>query len=309
MINTATAALGSRHRRERPGETRADNAMTVGNARFLAAGCVRSARMGVYVNDAGGRQIAWRRYERKYLISEADAAEVTRFCHRYLEPDAFLARQCRRFYPILSIYFDSPQHDLLRHALEKRLHRLKLRVRTYCPCGLGFGGERPAFLEIKRKDNGVSQKFRACVTTGQLADLIWPRPLADRWLPALPPEHREHAEQFLLLREAFRARPAIGISYEREAYETHGGGDVRITLDRRIQFCALPPDAVELGHWWPALSSPQVVLEVKFTHSCPFWLASMLRRMGIVNRGISKYVLCSRLAERFLGPDRFVRVV
>ncbi len=260
------------------------------------------------MRDGGGRVIAWRRQERKFLVTEFQAEAVRRFCRSVLAPDEFAARR-GGVYPVCSIYFDSPRLDLLRHALEKRVHRYKLRVRTYRSWREPPDPDAPVFLEIKKKDAGISNKLRAAAHGTWLEQLVAAQP--DQWtaLARFEPAHAANVTEFLLLSSTLRSRPALGACYLREAYESGGADGVRITLDRDLHYCVLgPPGTGTRAAWWPALAGPREILELKFTQSCPFWLADLLRRAEITPRGTSKYLLCARRGGVQAGEDRFLRV-
>lgn len=261
------------------------------------------------MENGQGDRFAWRRFETKYVVTAAQAAELSQFCRRYLEPDRFAARAPQGTYPILSVYLDSPRRDLLRHTLEKRLHRFKLRIRTYRPPQFTSGVPGPAFLEIKRKDEGVSHKFRACVQEVDPFLLMRADFEAPDWIGALSPEEQRYAAEFCALSAALQAEPAVAVFYRREAYETTWGGRVRITLDRDLQAGIIEPGTGRARSWWPVLREPRLVVEIKYDNACPFWLAELLRRMQVVGRASSKYVRCIQIADRMRGPAALLRVV
>lgn len=261
------------------------------------------------MENGQGDPIAWRRLETKYVVTAAQAAELSRFCRRYLDPDRFAARAPNGIYPILSLYLDSPQRELLRHTLEKRLHRFKLRIRTYHSPEFGRAALAPAFLEIKRKDEGVSHKFRACVQKTDLHELVRGDARSKEWISALRPDEQRYAQEFCALSAALHAQPAVAVFYRREAYETAWGGRVRITLDHDLQAGLIEPGSEAPASWWPVLHEPRVIVEIKYDNACPFWLVELFRRMQVIARGSSKYVRCIQIADRVRGADGLRRVV
>ena len=237
----------------------------------------------------------YQRYEAKYFITDAQAAEIRRYCRGHMPPDPHSLCRPGHQYPILSIYLDSPGAALLKSVIERHVSRFKLRVRTY-RSHRRSAADSPAFFEIKRKTYGIIRKTRARVPP-EIADvLLWNECGAFGGpTEGEVPSPRE-LNEFLQLRSRIRAKPVIGIAYTREAYERNSSDRIRITLDRDLHYGLLaPPGNGQQEIWWPA-KTEGVILEVKFTNTYPFWVADMLRRVEVLRRGICKYVICSRAA-------------
>ncbi|MHC4611088.1 MAG: VTC domain-containing protein, partial [Planctomycetota bacterium] len=207
-------------------------------------------------------------------------------------------------YPVMSIYLDSPTGELLRSTLNRRVTRYKLRVRMYhSPNGSGSNGT--AFFEIKRKSHVVVNKTRGRAPRSLAESLLWQETahvdLPGGWDSAA----YESIHEFQMLRSGIRARPVIGVSYSREAYEGQSANRIRVTLDRHLQYGQLAPRGSGLEEVWCPAIGPGVILEVKFTDTYPFWVADMLHRVGVLRRGVCKFVICSRAAGRSeFAPSR-----
>jgi SPX domain protein involved in polyphosphate accumulation len=241
------------------------------------------------------RSLKWQRYEIKYLVSEAQAAEIRRYCRDHLPPDPYSSYEAGCEYPILSTYLDSPSRDLLRHTLLKRMNRCKLRMRTYRSCRQSPDA-RPAYFEIKRKINGIVHKTRARIEPPAAESLLWNGHALLDGSGHRDIATRMNVNEFQQLRSRLRAKPVIGVLYRREAYEGVSAERIRITLDRDLHYGLLaPPGNGQCDLWWPA-DPGGVILEVKFTHTYPFWVANMLRRVEVMRRGVCKYVICSQAA-------------
>jgi hypothetical protein len=237
----------------------------------------------------------WQRYEAKYLISEAQAAQIRRYCKDYLPPDPHSAGERGNEYPVLSIYLDSPSHVLLQHTLAKQTERFKLRVRTYRGCAAAADG-LPAFFEIKRKINGVVQKTRARVAPGTVETLMWSERVPFDESGSWDATTRMNVNEFQGLRSRIGAAPIVGTCYMREAYEGISAERTRVTLDRNLHYGMLAePGSGQRDMWWP-VDHGGVILEVKFTGTYPFWVKDMLRRVEVLRRGVCKYVVCCRAA-------------
>ena len=246
--------------------------------------------------DGRNRSLKWQRHEAKYLVSEARAAEVRRWCLDHLPHDPHSSGQAGHAYPILSTYLDSASRTLLQHTLQKQMNRYKLRVRTYRRCDEEPAG-LPAYSEIKRKTNGIVHKTRARLEPSAAESLLWARHalLHGKTMPDVATPI--NVNEFQQLRGRIRAAPVIGVFYMREAYEGISAERIRITLDRNLHYgLHAPRGKGQRDMWWPA-DPGGVILEIKFTNTYPFWVADMLRRLEVVRRGVCKYVICSRAAR------------
>ena len=248
------------------------------------------------MSDARNRSVKWQRYEVKYLVSEAQAAETRRWCVDHLPPDPYALPETGYEYPILSTYLDSPSRELLHNTLIRQMNRFKLRVRTYRCCNES-AAHLPAFFEIKRKINGIVHKTRARIEPEDAQYLLQ----ADHGLvppgPRCDPDTWMNVCEFQQLRGRLRANPVVGVFYMREAYEGVSAERTRITLDRNLHYGLFNPAGN--GHretWWP-VETGAVIMEIKFTNTYPFWVADMLRRVEVMRRGVCKYVICSRAAR------------
>ena len=95
-------------------------------------------------------QTCFRRYEKKYLLTRRQQAQLLAGIAPYVVPDRYGQ------YGICSIYYDTPDWRLTRASMEKPLYKEKLRVRSY-----GIPGEDgPVFVELKKKFDGVVYKRR-----------------------------------------------------------------------------------------------------------------------------------------------------
>ncbi|HNQ21989.1 MAG TPA: polyphosphate polymerase domain-containing protein [Phycisphaerae bacterium] len=238
------------------------------------------------------RSLKWQRYEIKYLIGEAQAAEIRHYCRKYLPPDPHSSHRVDCEYPVLSVYLDSPSRELLRATLLRQAQRYKLRVRTYRQCGES-ATNLPAYYEIKRKVCGVVHKTRARVEPPLAEHLLWQEQLVPWGGNGKAAAAEANLNEFQQLQGRIGARPAVGVFYRREAYEGTSADNVRVTLDRDLHYGLLaPPGNGRREMWWP-VDAGGVILEIKFTDTYPFWVADMLHRVELMQRGVCKYVICS----------------
>ncbi len=223
-------------------------------------------------------EIAWSRYELKYLITEAQAAAVAAYIRPIMRQDSHNAGGV---YPLVSLYLDSPDLRLCRESLEGIKNRFKLRIRCYSD-----HPDSPCYFEIKRRINQVIVKSRASVPKNAVESL-----LAGTTRPALADaeEHRS-LNQFLYYRRFLNAGPAAYVRYLRQAFETRLNDTVRVTFDRQLN-CKTPVATVPClnGTGWQRLSETRVVLEIKFTDRYPTWLSRLVQTFGLERCSMSKY--------------------
>ena len=215
-------------------------------------------------------QSCFRRYEKKYLLSPEQYEAVKRGMDSFMKPDA------HPNYTICNIYYDTEHCDLIRASLEKPVYKEKLRLRSY-----GVPGSRdPAFVEIKKKFDGVVYKRRV---TLQAMD-------ASRWLSG-----RRSGDGSQISREIdwflqfYRPEPKAFLAYDREAYAAADGGELRITFDTAIRVRSNDLDLRSGDYGVPLLESNQILMEIKIPGTAPMWLARLLSENHIFPTSFSKY--------------------
>lgn len=238
------------------------------------------------------------RYEMKYLVTDIEAAEITRYVRPFLEYDKYSKLQRGGMYPIVSLYLDSPDLQLCRESLFGVKNRFKLRIRSYTD-----EPEYPRFFEIKRRINRVIMKSRARVMDQDVAVLLRGR--------SLPPQGYTTDEaalnQFQFYVAAIHAGPMILIRYLRQAFESTSENRVRVTFDRELCYKVSAEPRVRLGgSGWQCndLTTGYTIVEIKFTGCYPEWLSRMVRYFNMNARSISKFATSMEQSHRlaFCGP-------
>jgi len=224
------------------------------------------------------------RYELKYLITESTAVAIERYVADYLPIDHYSKLQPEDFYPIVSLYMDSPEMRLFYESMTGVLNRFKLRIRGYSD-----DPSYPKFFEIKRRANTVIIKSRARARTEDVAAII-----GGRYIPPATdnPKDIQALKMFQLYMFSINARPAVLIRYMRKAYEGTTENRVRITFDKDICYNTTNEPVVRLGgSGWQKnnVSLNGVILEIKFTGRFPAWLSRMAELFNIRQRSMSKY--------------------
>ena len=84
-------------------------------------------------------QEVFRRVEKKYIISAAQCDELVKRMNGMMAADDY------GLTTICNIYYDTPDHRLIRTSMEKPVYKEKLRVRSY---GVP-GADSKVFVELK----------------------------------------------------------------------------------------------------------------------------------------------------------------
>jgi hypothetical protein len=227
------------------------------------------------------------RREAKYLLGAAACEELLEILHNYtnaqgaslLEAD----RQGQGSALVQSLYLDTPSQLLVRRSIERPSYKEKLRVRTY---GLVRDPKHRAFLEIKKKRDGLGYKRRVAMTLEEVEKFvhngITPAPLM-----------QEGTLNRQIVRElewsvAHYAplEPSLLVSCERSAFTF--AGDVRITIDCDLTWREGSWDFARSATVQPLLPAHQCVLELKATGALPLELTHALAHVGAYPQSFSK---------------------
>lgn len=217
-------------------------------------------------------QSVFSRYELKYLLLPVQKKAVLEAMKPYMKLDDYGRTTIR------NLYYDTPNYRLVRQSLEHPTYKEKLRIRSYEQAD-PFS---PVYVELKKKYDGVVYKRRIALPEREAMD----------WISGAFPCLRE--EQIVREIDYFREfyadlKPAVFLSYEREAYYAMDGSDFRVTFDesilsrqRDLSLCS--------GVWGTPLLEPgQTLMEIKCSGGIPLWMASVLSRQRIYKTSYSKY--------------------
>jgi len=223
------------------------------------------------------------RFELKYLISDGERDALLRELEDGLRPDSVGGGR----YPVVTLYYDSPELDIYWEHWRGVPFRRKLRVRTY---GTADGAIAPAtFVEIKRKDGpwGAKRRLRlplaqALAVAGGDAGAAGPLDRGDQSV----------AEEVAALVAGRGLRPCCLMRYEREAFARGEGEDaLRLTFDRdlRRREHDLVPRPDEPGFDHAVIDPGLCVMEIKGRGAVPLDVARLLSRHRLQPRRFSKY--------------------
>jgi hypothetical protein len=198
-------------------------------------------------------------------------------------------------YPIVSLYYDSPDRRCYWEAWRGVPSRRKLRVRVY---GTACGGIPPTcFVEVKHKLDGLGVKRRVQTTLPRALAIGAGMEDAEAFAP---PEARVVREVHRLI-HADGFQPVCILRYRRHAFSLvveNLREPLRITFDDEIagRFRDLDPEPDDRRHDFTLLPSDHIVMEVKGAGAVPYPVAAALAKCGLSPRGFSKYCAALRLA-------------
>ena len=217
-------------------------------------------------------QSVFKRYELKYLLTQAQKQTVLAAMDPYMKPDHYGRTTIR------NLYYDTPSYRLVRQSLEHPFYKEKLRIRSYSQAD----HFTPVYVELKKKYDGVVYKRRIGL----------PEKEAMEWIEGTAPCSRD--EQIVREIDYFKAfyqrlEPKVFLSYEREAYYALDGSDFRVTFDesilsrqRNLSLCD--------GAWGtPLLGAGQTLMEIKCSGGIPLWMTAALSEDRIYKTSYSKY--------------------
>lgn len=222
--------------------------------------------MGEYCN-------VFKRYEKKYLLNADQYEALLSYISSHLEPDVF--PQSR----IGSIYYDTPDHLLIRRSLEKPVYKEKLRLRAYCVPG----PEDMVFVEMKKKYKGVVYKRRVLLSYRDACAFLQSR---------IVPEARNMQivrELLVFLEQHSGIAPSMFIGANRLSYRGLTTPDLRITFDCDIRWRDEILD-LSRGDWGAPLLAPgECLMEIKIPDAMPLWLVEALSAVKAYPASYSKY--------------------
>lgn len=202
------------------------------------------------------------RYEKKYLLNPE-------LCQKFLkEISSHLTADKHPNTKIHSIYYDTPNFQLIRRSIEKPEYKEKLRVRTY-------NDDLSVFVELKKKFKGVVYKRRTKANRFEV--------LKD--INSCTFEDEQVGREIKYFLDYYKnIKPAIYIGCERFAFVTTEG--IRITIDKnmkyRLEDLSLDSNIKDkpITDYW--------VMEIKAVNAYPLWLSDSLSKNNIFPRGFSK---------------------
>lgn len=222
----------------------------------------------------------FKRYEKKYLLSDDILDTFLREVRIYMNPDPYCIAGEK--YTIHNIYYDDDSSSIIRRSLSKPYYKEKLRLRGYSPF------ENPGdtvYLELKKKIGGIVSKRRATMTLADALALTERQELQEN----LKYIDRQVAGEILFFLKQNPVKPSAYISYDRQAFFGREDNDFRLTVDSNIKGRSENLFSDDDTHNISLLDDGFYIMEVKILGSMPMWLARILSELEIRKVSFSKY--------------------
>ncbi len=217
-------------------------------------------------------QTIFKRYELKYLLTEEQKKRVLEKIAPYMQIDRYGRSEIR------NIYYDTDDFLLIRRSIEKPIYKEKLRVRSYGRASY----DSTVFVELKKKYKSVVYKRRIAMTEAEAAAFLSGS--------SPPPKKSQISEEIDYARRFYKTlRPAVFLSYEREAFFAKDGSDFRITFDDNILARAGNLSLSSDVGGRKILPEGMILMEIKCSGGIPLWMCKILSTEKIYKTSFSKY--------------------
>lgn len=220
------------------------------------------------------------RYEKKYLLNDAEHEALLEKVKPYMELDEYNKK--REYYTISNIYYDTENDDLIRHSITKPIYKEKVRIRSYGVPQV----EDEVFVEIKKKYKGMVNKRRTTMKLNHayvyLDNGKWP----DMDMNYGNSQVLREVDTIL---ERYKLFPKLYLAYDRQAFFSKDDRSFRLTFDKNIRTRrhAVQLEAGDMGEG--LLPNGVWLMEVKISNAMPLWFSKILSELNIYPISFSKY--------------------
>jgi SPX domain protein involved in polyphosphate accumulation len=221
------------------------------------------------------------RFELKYVLPLGRCARIIDELEHHLPLDRHGGE---RGYPIVSLYYDSPQLDCFWAKIEGVRFRRKVRLRVYP--GDDITRVTHGLLEIKQRINKTVQKRRLELPLERAERLC----AGELSCEGLDPMDTQVANEVTFMSRTLRLQPSAVTAYRRLAFEgEQENTGVRVTFDTHVasRLHALTVTAPARNRL--ILPTDHCIMEVKADERVPEWITSLLARHDCQLSRISKY--------------------
>ena len=211
--------------------------------------------------------LAMSRYEMKYVLTKDQLKYIKKFLSFYMKIDEYGKTS------IASLYYDTPDHRLVRTSIEKPEYKEKIRLRSY---GLANSGTK-VFLELKRKVSGVVYKRRISLKENDVDTILLNNP-----------SNNQITKEIAYFSSYYQNLvPSFLIIYDRTAY-FDPNSDLRLTIDENPRYRVTDLNLHTSMEGKSLLKDEGSILEIKVQGAMPLWLVNLLSSQKIYQSSFSK---------------------
>ena len=222
----------------------------------------------------------FKRYERKYMITAEKLERIMPTLLEHMELDPFCIGGNE--YRIYSIYYDTPNHDVIRQNSSKPVYKEKMRIRSY------YDRKDPddkVFMEIKKKSEGVGNKRRIKLRIREIEPFV---------NEGILPETKDYlsaqvAKELQYFLKMNKVQPALYVQYDRLALFGKEDKNFRMTFDRNLRTRRSHFILGESEEDEFLLPENTYIMEIKILGAMPLWLTKLLSENELFSHGFSKY--------------------
>lgn len=236
-------------------------------------------------------QSTFQRFEKKYLLTQAQYAALLDGMSPYLQPDEY------GHYTICNIYYDTDNYQLIRASLDKPVYKEKLRMRSY---GVPSDGDN-VFVELKKKFDGVVYKRRVVMEVSQAVDYLSGA--------ARPHQEGQICHEIDWFLRSYHPSPKAFIAYDREALAGWDDPELRVTFDTNLRWRDSELDLRCGDYGKLLLPKEKILMEIKIPGTAPVWLSHLLSELEVFPASFSKYGTCYQYDLMGQLPEHFKKGV
>ena len=217
-------------------------------------------------------QQVFKRYEKKYMLKGDQEERFLDAVKEHMVMDQYGE------HTICNIYFDDDIFSLFRRSIDKPKYKEKLRLRTY---GVPENGDHQAFVEIKKKFDGVVYKRRVSMKLKTAENYLY-----NGVHPKKDSQILREIDWFLKLHAP--VKPKVLLTYRRRAFYEKDFPDFRMTIDKDIT-CRFDDLDLKNGVGGEKLLDEDcALLEIKIPGIMPLWMSKILSELKIFPVSFSK---------------------
>jgi SPX domain protein involved in polyphosphate accumulation len=227
------------------------------------------------------------RYELKYLVPVKASERIIEDIAEFTEPDPYGGLTG---YPIVSLYYDSPELDFFWAKIEGIKFRRKLRIRIYPKDPIETTSH--GMVEIKQRINRTVQKRRLKLPLDEAEQLCLHAVVRDD----LSAEDLQVAAEVQYMVNAMHLGPTCITAYDRKAFL--GGlysAGLRITFDTDVRYRVHGLTVNQDSENHLIIPPDWCIMEIKANNAVPDWVTSLISRHNCQLRRVSKY--CAGIAH------------